>query len=92
MPERKKPFTVKTLAEHWSCSQDHIRDLITAGKLECFRLGHLIRILAEEVERIECGSSCTEDLGAPSGEPIREPSVSPFARKTVILPASASRT
>lgn len=49
-----KPFTVPSLAARWECSEGLIRKLIDRGELLSFRLGTLIRIPAEEVERIEC--------------------------------------
>jgi hypothetical protein len=50
-----KPFTPKSLAARWECSEQHIRDLITGGDVRAFRLGSLLRISAAEVWRIEGG-------------------------------------
>lgn len=48
------PFSVKTLAERWNCSQGHVRGLVKSGKLRSFSLGgKLVRISAEEVEKWE---------------------------------------
>ena len=56
------PFTVAMLAERWSCSRQHIIDLIDAGDLRAFRLGaKLLRISAEEVARWESGAGATTD-------------------------------
>jgi excisionase family DNA binding protein len=71
-----RPFSPETLAEHWGCSSEKIRQMCRRGDLAFFRLGKLIRIPANEVERVECligGSSSTEDSGAsrtelPAGE------------------------
>jgi excisionase family DNA binding protein len=51
---RDRPFSVKLLAERWSCSEAHIRNMIRRGELAAFKLGgKLLRISAEEVERTE---------------------------------------
>lgn len=56
MNEIEKPFTPETLAKRWECSPRHIRKLTTKGTIPHFKLGELIRIPAEAVERIEqCG-------------------------------------
>lgn len=52
------PFSVKTLAERWGCSKQHIYDLIDEGKLRTFSLGDkLTRIAAEEVARWEASTT-----------------------------------
>ncbi|WP_164488881.1 helix-turn-helix domain-containing protein [Sphingobium sp. LF-16] len=48
------PFSVRSLATRWDCSQGAVRNLIRAGKISHFRIGDLIRIPAEEVGRFEC--------------------------------------
>src|SRR5690625_685425 len=58
MAEPARPYTPETLAERWSCSSQHIRDLVAAGRLRAFRVGRLIRIRREEVERYE---ACQEE-------------------------------
>lgn len=50
------PFTVPRLAQRWECSEGLIRKMIEKGELRSFRLGVLIRVPADEVERIECQS------------------------------------
>jgi len=58
-----KPFSPETLAERWDCSAETVRRMYHHGELVGFRLGKLIRIPANEVERYECQiteSSCTE--------------------------------
>lgn len=50
----RPPFSVRSLAERWDCSEAMIRKLIKAGDLQCFTIGTLIRIPMTEVERIEC--------------------------------------
>ena len=62
-----RPYSPETLAERWGCSSEKVRQMFHLGELHGFRLGKLIRIPANEVERIEClntGSSSTEDNGA----------------------------
>lgn len=48
------PFTVKTIAERWQCSEGVVRKLIRAGKIPSFKIGDLIRVAAEEVAKYEC--------------------------------------
>lgn len=49
-----RPYTPRTLAERWGCSEQHIRQMTTRGDLRSFRVGKkLIRIAAPEVARIE---------------------------------------
>jgi len=47
------PYTTKSLAEHWECSDRHVRNMIQRGELHCFKLGHLVRIEQEEARRVE---------------------------------------
>lgn len=57
-----KPFSPETLGQRWGCSSEHVRQMCRRGDLSYFRLGKLIRIPANEVERVECligGSSST---------------------------------
>ena len=58
------PFTVRSLAERWGCSEGAIRKRIADGDLRSFRIGVLIRIAANEVERVEqCQNMPSNDLG-----------------------------
>lgn len=53
-----KPFSIRTLAERWDCSEEHVRRMVKSGRLRTFDLGgKLIRISAEEVERWETSQS-----------------------------------
>lgn len=74
--EADRPYSPETLAARWSCSSETVRQMCKRGDLSYFRLGKLIRIPANEVERVEClngGSSSTEDNGAsPTGIPASE--------------------
>jgi excisionase family DNA binding protein len=62
-----RPFSPETLADRWGCSSEKVRQMCRRGELPYFRLGKLIRIPANEVERLECQNtaSCgTESNGA----------------------------
>lgn len=64
-------YTPATLADHWQCSERHIRNLIASGELPSFRLGgKLLRIKGEEVEKFECQSGGSQG----SGESLPSPS------------------
>ena len=49
-----RPYSPETLADRWGCSSEKIRQMCRQGELAAFRLGKLIRIPANEVERVEC--------------------------------------
>jgi excisionase family DNA binding protein len=50
----EKCSTPEQLAERWHCSANTIRNLITAGKLDAYRVGKkLLRIPAEAIEEYE---------------------------------------
>lgn len=56
------PFSVRTLAQRWECSEGVIRKMIEEGRLKPFRIGVLIRIPAAEVERFEqCQNTPSSD-------------------------------
>jgi excisionase family DNA binding protein len=59
MPARA--FTVASLAREWECSEGVVRKLVASGALRCFRIGTLIRIPAEEVQRFECQNIASND-------------------------------
>lgn len=49
-----RAHTPKSLAEYWSCSERHVRNLIEHGELRAFRLGQkLLRIPLEAVDEYE---------------------------------------
>lgn len=55
-------FSPATLAERWDCSERHVRNLISSGKLPSFRLGgKLFRIKREDVESFECQNGVSLD-------------------------------
>lgn len=67
----ERAYTVASLAQEWKCSEGVIRKLIVSGQLRCFRVGNLIRVRADEVERFECqniASSAFETDTPSSGE------------------------
>ena len=51
--DERRPYTPETLAEHWGCSPQHVRDMCKNGRLAFFRLGRLYRIPAWSVDEIE---------------------------------------
>jgi excisionase family DNA binding protein len=63
------PYSVKTLAARWGCSQDTVRAMIERGDLPSFRAGgKLLRISAGAVEAWENGGASTrsDDTGSDS--------------------------
>jgi len=53
--KRPEIYTPATLAHEWQCSERHIRNLISTGQIEAFRLGgKLLRIARQAVEEFEC--------------------------------------
>jgi excisionase family DNA binding protein len=67
-PDMNKPYSAKTLAERWDCSEAQIRSMVRTGKLAAFTLGgKLIRIPAEEVDKWEmCLNSSGTGENSPS--------------------------
>lgn len=59
-----RAYTVASLAAAWECSEGVIRKMIAAGQLRSFRIGTLIRIPADEVERYECLTTASNDSEA----------------------------
>ncbi|MFT4055206.1 MAG: helix-turn-helix domain-containing protein [Novosphingobium sp.] len=53
MDDTRSAYSVRTLADRWSCSAGSIRKLIKDGKLASFHYGNLLRITAAEVDRYE---------------------------------------
>jgi len=60
----KHPYSIRTLAERWDCHPDVVRRMIRSGALQSFRVGALIRIQAQEVERYECSGSVLQGTEA----------------------------
>lgn len=70
-----RAYTVASLAQEWECSEGVIRKLVASGSLRSFRIGTLIRIPADEVERFECqniASNDSETASPSSGETAGE--------------------
>src|SRR5690606_5453589 len=63
---RAAVYTPATLAERWACSERQVRLMIERGELPAFRLGKLLRISGEAVERYECQSGALQDCGESS--------------------------
>jgi excisionase family DNA binding protein len=88
-----RPFSPETLADRWGCSSDTIRNMCRRGDLRAFRLGRLIRIPAQEVERFECQN--TESLSteinsaSPTMTRAEDAFASRLARQTVGSPKLA---
>lgn len=49
----RTPYTLKTLAERWACSDETIRQMIISKALPAFRVGNMLRIPAQAVEDYE---------------------------------------
>lgn len=58
----QKPYSPETLADRWGCSAEKVRLMYRSGELPGFRLGKLIRIPANEVERYECQNTPSPDI------------------------------
>lgn len=88
-----RPFTPESLAKRWGCSPDKIRRMYRSGEIGGFRLGKLIRIPADAVERFECQSTAsplTADLSPLSSPTPREDAfASRLARMTEASPKLA---
>lgn len=67
-PARTSPlaYTVADLAARWQCGESTVRKLINRGELDAFRIGTLIRISADEVEKYECRTIRCSDSAADS--------------------------
>lgn len=65
----ERPYSPETLADRWGCSAEKVRLMYRSGELAGFRLGKLIRIPANEVERYECQN--TPSPGTEDDTPCR---------------------
>ena len=104
LPETQKPYTAKQLAEHWSCSRQHIFNMIEKRIIkDWFTIGEnrlnpktgkidkgMVRIPACEVLRIE-GSRSTEVHGVLSGKKAETPGATPFVPRTAHKPKETTR-
>ncbi|NBW15013.1 MAG: DNA-binding protein [Caulobacteraceae bacterium] len=50
-------LTPADLATRWACSKRHVVNLIRRGQLTAFRVGRLVRVRPEEVNRYECATA-----------------------------------
>lgn len=84
------PYTVETLATRWNCSPGAIRNRIKSGELRTFRIGALIRIPANEVERVECLSTVSNgSAGASPSSTTMAPE--PVAERSLMRPIGLGR-
>ncbi|BAE50296.1 hypothetical protein amb1492 [Paramagnetospirillum magneticum AMB-1] len=89
-----RALTPAQLAERWQCSDQHVYNLVRAKKLQAMRLGKLIRITIQAVEEFECGSSISEENGAPSSMSGESDSAGPSEISTpprIITPLPSGR-
>ena len=81
------PYSIKSLAERWGCSEAHVRGLIKSGKLRAFNLGgKLLRIASEEVHKWEnptTSSSGTEGSSLCLSSKVDNDSAARLARMTL---------
>lgn len=77
----ERPFSPETLADRWGCSAEKVRLMCRAGDIASFRLGKLIRISANEVERYECQITESSSTGANSASPTPTRNEAAFASR-----------
>lgn len=77
-----KPYSPESLARRWDCSAEKVRVMFHAGELSGFRLGKLIRIPADEVERYECQNTRSPDTEN-DGRSLSETESAAFASRLV---------
>lgn len=78
-----RPYSPETLADRWGCSPDKVRLMCKDGSIASFRLGRLIRIPANEVERFECQSTALSATEGDSASPIASRNEVAFASRLV---------
>jgi excisionase family DNA binding protein len=67
----RRPFTPKMLAERWSCSERHIRNMINSGFIPALKWeGKLVRIRWEDVDRFESGQSQNGEVAERSSKAL----------------------
>lgn len=57
VPDERLAYSAAEFADLCGCTQTHIRNLIERGELRTFRLGRLVRIPADEVQRLIAGAA-----------------------------------
>lgn len=63
------PYSPESLGQRWACSAEKVRQMCRAGELNYFRLGKLIRIPANEVERVECQNTSLNGIAESESSP-----------------------
>lgn len=46
-------FTVEEIADRWSVSKAHVRRIIAGGELQSFRMGRVVRVTPDALDRFE---------------------------------------
>ena len=83
MPERLRPYTPELLADRWSCSPNHVRNLIRRGELNAFRVGsRLLRISPDAVEEFE---RCQQSTGSEGSTDAWSPPSGSMEPESVIV-------
>lgn len=62
-------LSVAQLATLWGCSRQHVYNLLDAGKLNCIRIGDLIRFRREDIEEYERTCQPAQPTPLPSVAP-----------------------
>jgi excisionase family DNA binding protein len=86
-----RPFSPETLSERWGCSAEKVRRMYHDGELSGFRLGKLIRITANEVERYECQNTELSNTAEDSPSPITMTSEDAFELRLARMTAGSRR-
>lgn len=86
-----RPFSPETLAQRWGCSSEKIRQMYHLGELHGFRLGRLIRIPANEVERVECQNTDLSNIEANTALPTPNREEAAFASRLERLTGEPQR-
>ena len=56
-------FTVEEIAGRWSVSKAHVRRIIARGELQSFRMGRVVRVTPDALDRFEKEKTGGEDDG-----------------------------
>ncbi len=83
MAQADRPYSPETLADRWGCSAEKVRRMFHDGELQGFRLGKLIRIPANEVERLECQITGSSSIAADTPSPSTTTSEGEFGSRLV---------
>ena len=86
-----RPFSPETLSERWGCSAEKVRRMYHDGELTGFRLGKLIRIPANEVERYECQNTDLSSTAENSPSPTMTTSADVFESRLVRMTGVSRR-